>query len=282
MKFISQVACVTATCLVLPAPALLAADDESAPLASATPACLAGHEEGQLLLNKGRLRDAAAAFLRCTDDACPAAVRADCIALRERVATTQPTIVVSARRGSGATATDVVDARLLIDGQLMTNRLDGRVLAVDPGPHALRIDVKGVPPQERAVVISPGEKQRLFVFEIPEPEPRASATRVPALIAAGAGGLALASFATFAIIGRSQQSCRGHCTQGEVDSLRRSYLIADVSLATAVVALGAAAWLWWRPTAPEPSRTVAAPTPYIALPQEAGKVSLLFGARGAF
>jgi hypothetical protein len=59
------------------------------------------------------------------------------------------------------------------------------------------------------------------------------------------GGLAvvaLGSFGTFALLGKQKQDeldeCRPDCAQGDVDTMRTRYVVADVSLAVGAVATG--------------------------------------------
>jgi hypothetical protein len=74
--------------------------------------------------------------------------------------------------------------------------------------------------------------------------------RIPpaAFVLGGVGLLGLASFAYFSISGRVQHSelqssCAPRCSDDEIAPVRTRYLIGDVSLAAAVVSLGAATWL---------------------------------------
>ena len=64
--------------------------------------------------------------------------------------------------------------------------------------------------------------------------------------AAGVAGIAV--FATFALLGKSDQrhleaTCSPSCNPADVDALRTKFLIADVALAAGVVSLGAATYL---------------------------------------
>ena len=59
----------------------------------------------------------------------------------------------------------------------------------------------------------------------------------------------LAGFATFGLLGRAQESdleaCRAQCANRAYEMMRDRYLVADVSIGIAVVALSAAAVLWF-------------------------------------
>jgi hypothetical protein len=61
----------------------------------------------------------------------------------------------------------------------------------------------------------------------------------------GIGILALGSFGTFAVLGaqekaRLRTTCSPACSDSEVSTLRRDYLVADISLGVGIVALGLA------------------------------------------
>lgn len=217
--------------------------------------CVDAHERGQRLARDGRLIDADAAFRRCADDACPAVVRSECGELRANVATTIPTIIVGAHLGARANAQDVADAALWIDGTRVADRLDGRPRALDPGEHAVQVIAPGAQPAERRIVVRAAEKDRLLTFELvpiavasPLPAARPPRRRTGALVASGVGFAAMASFATFGLLGRSKQAqldgCKPGCERRDVDEMRKRYLIADASLAASLVAFAAAAWLW--------------------------------------
>jgi hypothetical protein len=168
---------------------------------------------------------------------------------------------------------------VLVDGQLVRERLDGVAVPVDPGEHVVRVEVPGLPPAEQRVVAQPGEKDRRIVFDMvppappPPPAPVDAApppARTPAgvYVLGGAAVIAAASFTTFAVLGKSLENdrastCKPRCTDAQVAPIHVDYAVADVSLAAAVVLAGAATWVFVASRAHEP-RTVAfgaAPSP---------------------
>jgi hypothetical protein len=224
--------------------------------------CFDAYEHAQRLRKAYHLVEARAQLLACGSNACPAFVAQDCTRWLAEVEASTPTIVVLARGPDGAA---IEDARATLDGRLLAKRLDGRAVPVDPGPHDLRCEGAGSSVDQR-VVVAEGAKNQQIVLRLGQareqpPPPPASAQRTWPTATWVLGGVAVAgavSFAAFAIAGRSTQGCAPGCTQGQVDDLRRDYLVADVSWITGLVAAGAA--LYFALTAPSsaPSGPVTA------------------------
>jgi hypothetical protein len=228
--------------------------------------CESAYEAGQLARKKGELRRSLTLLRQCASDACPMVYRRDCLEWGTEVERAMPTLTVSAV----ARARDVVDATLFVDGELITTGLDGRAIALDPGRHTIRLEISGRAPTEQTVMLVEGVKARTLVIEVPDPLPTSaqqgsppdvgSARPVPwpvfALGALGAAGLA--SFAYFGATGLSKRSdlvadCGPTCPDSRVDPVETRFLIADVSLAVSVVALGAAAYFFFtRPVVTKP------------------------------
>jgi hypothetical protein len=228
-------------------------------------ACFDSYEASQRLRQSVRLRAAREQLLVCTQDACPAFVRRDCMQWLAETDASTPTVVLTARGPDGGPAEAVSS---WMDGVPLAKEIDGRAIPVDPGPHAMRYTLAGLALDER-VVIPEGAKNYELVADFtkvaaaaPSPPPR---PETPAPVANGSGlptatwvlgGVAVAglvSFTAFGIAGRVEQGCAPDCTADQVHSLRADYLVADVSLATGVVA--AAGALWFALQAPRSART---------------------------
>jgi hypothetical protein len=121
-------------------------------------ACIAANERGQDLKSNGKLQSARIALLVCMDNACPGPVREDCARLLEEVNKAQPSIVFEAKDGGG---NDLSNVRVLMDGLLLVDRLDGKAINIDPGPHRFRFEASGAEPVERRFIIREGEKARV-------------------------------------------------------------------------------------------------------------------------
>jgi hypothetical protein len=217
--------------------------------------CFDAYEQAQRLRKEYKLRAAHEQLVTCGADSCPAFVRQDCAKWLGEVEASTPTIVVLARRADG---TAIEGARATLDGGPFADALDGRAVAVDPGPHDLRCEAEGAAVQTR-IVVAEGAKNQQFLVSfgaapvpapVEKPPPRPARGGIPTATWV-LGGVAVAgaiSFTAFAVAGRQVQSCAPTCTRGQVDDLRRDYLIADVSWITGLVAAGAA--LYFALTAP--------------------------------
>jgi hypothetical protein len=190
-----------------------------------------------------------------------------------------PSVVIRAKT---ATGDDAFDVRVLVDGELLTERLEGRSLPVEPGDHVFRYEMAGATSIETRILVAEGQKDRalniVFGGQAPSPTPTPAGesvrpveaatpaasgprpTRVLSYVVGGLGVVALGSFAYFGIEGRSQagalaQGCGATktCTEAQVDPVRSELVVADISLGVAIVSLGAAVWLFFS----HPSRAVS-------------------------
>lgn len=173
-----------------------------------------------------------------------------------------PTVVVAVR---DALDHDVISARVSIDGQVVPNALDGKAIVLNPGRHTLRFEPESGAPFEEVVVAREHEKGRSIVFRSPATPPAKAAVRanapssssssssssskteIPTLtyVLGGLGIAATASFAYFAARGLSDRSSRcseAQCSDSDYDTIKREYLVADVSLGVAALAIGGAFW----------------------------------------
>jgi hypothetical protein len=210
--------------------------------------CVEAYEQTQSLRKSASLRSARASALTCAQAGCPAVVKKDCASWLTELDQSLPSVVLSARDKSGQETTAV---RVFVDNEPLVERLDGRSVALDPGAHTLRFELDGAPPSELRTLIREGEKNRpieiSFAPAAPPSGPGAASSSPPiaVFVFGGIGVLALGSFATFALLGKSQKSdleksCAPTCTDEEVGRVRTKLLIGDISLVTGIVALGAA------------------------------------------
>jgi hypothetical protein len=239
--------------------------------------CMAAADRAQDLRSAHELRHAREALLECTQATCPTVIRKDCSLWLSEVDEALPTVMIRAKTASGD---DEFDVRVFVDGELLTERIEGRSLPVEPGRHVFRYEMAGAPPIEERVFIMEGQKDRpmsiVFGGQIalapPPPSPSQSRakeltplteapaqaassrhpTRVLSYVIGGVGLVAAGSFAYFGIEGRSQASTLAQgcgatksCTDAQVDPVHSELVAADVSLGIAIVSLGAATWLFF-------------------------------------
>ncbi len=231
-------------------------------------ACVAHHAKGKELRKGGKPIGAKAEFLQCADDGCPKLVREECRELVGKLAAETPSIVVVAKDGNGG---DVTSGKVLLDGNAVDGALGGRSIEVDPGPHSLEVVTESGQSARSEFVARDGEKNRSIELRLakapgvepapspasspgptPEPDaPKTKATPVVAYVLAGVAAVGFGSFAYFALDGTSKKSdldeCKPNCKQSDVDAMRKSFLIGDISLGVGALALGGSLYFFLSP-----------------------------------
>lgn len=122
-------------------------------------ACLGASEKGQRARAAGKLRDARDQFLVCGGEGCPAMVRRDCAQWQGEVISMLPTVVFGAKDKAGR---DLFDVTVSMDGETVARKLDGKSLAIDPGPHTFKFELAGALPVVERALIKEGEKTRVI------------------------------------------------------------------------------------------------------------------------
>jgi hypothetical protein len=227
-------------------------------------ACAKAYESGQELRREGKLIAARSSLEVCVR-ICRPKLSADCVKWLDGIEHDLPTIVLEARDGGGRV---IKDARVLVDGEPFVDALDGRAKELDPGLHRLRVEPSAGPPIDREILVRQGEKNRLVSIDLertksatialaPRPAPPAivsapterASRPVPILtwISLGAAIAGLAAFTYFGLDARSRRDelrdrCAPGCEPDEISPVSESALIADLSLAAAVVATIGGTW----------------------------------------
>jgi hypothetical protein len=156
----------------------------AAALDPTTADCLAAAEKATTHRQQRELRAARSELLICAAMSCPADVRQECSRRVDEVNASMPTVVFEVKDDRES---DLSAVRVQLDGQLLTERLEGTALSIDPGEHTFRFEASGMRPIDRRFVIRVGEKERRerirFERVEPLPQPRpdipaAAATRV--------------------------------------------------------------------------------------------------------
>jgi hypothetical protein len=239
-----------------------------APRAAAAPTdvheCVTAAERGQRLRDKLLLKPAQGEFISCARDVCPGPVKSECTKWLADVSDRIPSIVVRATDGAGH---DVTDVRVFVDDAPAQERVDGRRLEIDPGPHRIRFERSSFPPKTIEIVAREGEKNRFVDVAIgaeappppPPPPPKRPHDRpfpVLGAVLAGVAVLGGASFAFFAATGQSdvdhlRATCAPRCAPSDVSSARTKIIVANVSLGVGIVAAVSAGYFLF--VAPAPS-----------------------------
>jgi hypothetical protein len=238
--------------------------------------CAAAYTASQEHRAGGQLLEAHAALVRCAQPECPAFIESDCGRWLIEVDRETPTIVIAAKGRDGRDTTDV---RVFMDGEPFLEQVTGQAVSLDPGPHTLRFEVGNAEPIERAVVLRMGQKNRSVdidfsggtasessqppfeeAAEVDETPRKPGPLRPYAFVAGGVGGLGLAGWAVFSLLGKSQESdleksCSPGCADSDVKQVRTKYLIANISLGVGVAGLAAGTALFFISQPKAPSQT---------------------------
>ena len=252
--------------LVLLASAVLLAARPAGAVEPRVAECLSSSERAESLRRDGRYREARKAFAACGADSCPAVVRRDCIASLTDLDRLEPTFVFAARDENG---NDVANVTVTIDGELVTQELDGKPIGLDAGKHLVSFAAGPLYREERvSIVARTGEKNRIVSIQLTPVQPSPPPERTPdgpvepppteplpvvPIVLAGVGVVAIGAFAYLGLSAKSDLSalesdaCAATktCAQDDVDSIRTRFTLADVSLGVGAVAIGAAAWLFF-------------------------------------
>ena len=105
--------------------------------------CVTAHAEAQRLRLGGKLLDARAQLLTCAQSECPGLVASDCGVWLAEVDSSLSSVVFAVEGGDGH---DLVEVRVFANGRLLTERTDGRAVAVDPGRYVFRFETAGYMP----------------------------------------------------------------------------------------------------------------------------------------
>ena len=250
--------------------------------------CLTANDKSISLRNERKLLASRKELLVCAASTCPGEVRKECMRRIDQVNASLPTIVFEAKDGTG---NDLTAVKVIMNGELLVDKLDGSTLTVDPGAHNFTFEAPGQPPIAKQLVIREGQKDRREVLQFGAP---AAATPAPgsapaakpanpaietsvdqvssssgntqkiaALVAGGVGVVGVGVGTIFGLSSMSKNSdatakCPGACSdQAGVDlwnDARSAGNISTIGFVVGGVGLATGAILWF--TA-KPSRTTA-------------------------
>jgi hypothetical protein len=152
-----------ATALVLCATAGSTEPDKAAsdPGTKDRKACKVARKTAKELEQSNHLRQARETLLSCAKVSCSAMVRQECLNRYTLLASDIPSIVPLVTDQSGSPRVDVA---VRMDGELLTSRLDGRALAVDPGLHEFTFSTEsGVVITQRLMIVQGQRNQPITV-----------------------------------------------------------------------------------------------------------------------
>src|SRR5882724_9911744 len=134
-------------------------------------ACAAAHTRAQAREKAGKLREARELFSTCAAAQCGRAIKKDCATryaqLETEIPSIIPVLVDDPRK----------DVQVSVDGEILTSRLDGRPLSIDPGAHDLTFSAEGEVFAASRFTIARSERGRRISGDGLESETPAQATR---------------------------------------------------------------------------------------------------------
>jgi hypothetical protein len=229
--------------------------------------CLQAYADAQELRLQGSLLDARARLLLCSQSGCPRPVVKDCTEWLGEVESSLSSVVfaISDERGR-----DLTETRVSVESRVLTERTDGRALALDPGTYQFSFEAEGYVRAQQTVVMRQSEKNRIVRVQLSKiatrvetpaavsgsdiapsaavaPSERGRSIPIGSLVL---GGVALAGAGTFAYFGISglnkkadANRCQANC-RGLIDAGKRAYVVADIALGVAVLA-ASSALVWY-------------------------------------
>lgn len=261
------VASLAAGVSTLGTPGVARADGEAEDLINA---CLSSHSEGQVLRMSAKLLESRDAFMKCSASHCPNQIQRDCINWLEQIQLQIPSV------GFRVTAdgTSRADVKVYIDDKLVLDRLSGKAIDLNPGPHDLRVELEPYEPFKQLLVVSEGDKFRVVevAFMTPKPvqpaapmEPTPAETHRPVPLATYIfGGVGIAAAIGGTALGLNAMSlrsdmerpieqggCAPRCREDAVNTLKQRALFADISWGVSAASLVTASVFYFlRPERP--------------------------------
>ncbi len=140
--------------------------------------CLAAAEASLKSGNEHHLRAERTQLLVCAAPSCPADILKECIRRVEEVNAAIPTIIFEAKDASG---NDLSAVKVEMDGEVLSERLDGTALSLDPGEHTFVFDTAGQPSISKRFVIREAQKDRHEAIAFGAPPAVPSVTPPPTM-----------------------------------------------------------------------------------------------------
>jgi hypothetical protein len=153
-----------------------------APAASSDPqrpkeqrSCASAYEREQELERSAQLRLAREVVLTCARSACGNFLLRQCSTKYNQLESEIPTVIFVARDGD---AESLVDVQVTVDGELLTSKLDGRPLPIDPGLHDFSFKTNNGAAAVQRMLIVQGQHNRTIAVSLRAPEKRSQKVAV--------------------------------------------------------------------------------------------------------
>lgn len=225
--------------------------------------CLDAHRNAQELKQTGKLLEAQEHLAICSSGSCPGVVITDCGNWLAELEQTTPSMVFELRLDGKEASL----AKVFVDDKPVVDRT--HAVKVNPGRHAVRVELPPFEPHEEDVVLPEGQRMRLISVQFttkpkeaapapvetaPPPKQLVRPTPVIVYPLAALGVIGLGGFGAFTFLGKSEQTkaedgCAPRCSDADLSKMKRWYTIGDISAGVGAAALlGAAIVYLARPT----------------------------------
>lgn len=241
----------------------------SRPASAADPTtseCLSASEDSLKDGNDHALRAERKHLLICSANSCPTEIRKECMRRVEEVNAAMPALVFEAKKADG---TDLTEVKVTMDGEVLTDRLDGTALEIDPGKHTFVFETEGEDSITKELVLNEGVKDRRESVQFgnvaaamgtqsgPPTEQAQGGMPTQRVVALVTGGIGVAGIGTGAVLGvmamqkkqDAEKLCPHDCAnQTGVDAWHSATTMGTVStiaFAAGGALLAGAAVLWF-------------------------------------
>ena len=126
--------------------------------------CASTYQKAQAQQQSGQLVEASKLFDQCANIACDEAVWSECAAKERQLHSQLSSVVPVVTDDAGEPLTDV---QVLMDGKVLTSKLDGRALTIVPGVHVISFRLSQTTFASEKVTVGMGEHNRLISVLLP-------------------------------------------------------------------------------------------------------------------
>jgi hypothetical protein len=139
-------------------------------------ACLSAYKSAQELERIGRFLQAKELVDSCMSPGCGWVLQRKCAFLSSMMASDIPSVVPVVTDEAGKPR---IDVKVTMDGAVLTSRLDGRAVPIDPGLHEFSFSMQNRVIVKRQIMIGQGERNRAILISLRTSDMRAKTADLP-------------------------------------------------------------------------------------------------------
>ena len=232
------------------------------PAESTAASCESSYEKAQTDRVAGHYLSAQSAALACSQIQCNQAIVRECMRLYESLQQDTPTLVFAARKAEGG---ELIEVKVEMDGKQIAERITGRPMPVDPGPHQFAFIEPARGRIETTESARVGDHARVIEVTFPDPNAKnapgapgvVTPNQVPVtpqkrgippmtFVLGGIGVVGLASFAYFRVSGvgdynHYNSTCSPECNPNDIDKVRTKFTASYISLGVGLAGVAGSA-----------------------------------------